>query len=379
MMRGFVTEVRRDETMTPSGPDRSVTITGHDYGKILQVSRITYKANQVLGQRLLSYFKLFVNYGVGAKPDQDASGFVKSVLQKVINPFLADMFGSSTGDTSPIMTILADTSVTGGLVSPMGVNAWPGGTIYDLLSYYGDVGPWNELFIEDRSDGPYLVYRPNPFKDPSGGFIQAGASPTVVPVTDKELVALSATRTDAAVANYYWVQMQNYALVDDMRFQVTAATAEPDSIYLDNYPNSDPKLYGFREMEIQTQQGPRVDGQKQSDIERANGVVDTFLGEKRRVIRETNRDNVVFEAGGMRLRGNENVKAGTIISLTRGHQQSAAEYYAVAVSHTFVPFQSYMTAVEFERGTGFIKRIQENAGAGGGPYLTETNLGGVYG
>jgi hypothetical protein len=171
--------------------------------------------------------------------------------------------------------------------------------------------------------------------------------------------------------------MQSYSLNDDKRFQSMMASAIPHSIYLADYPNSDPKLYGFRQMVVQTQQGPRVDGQKQTEQERRNGIAMTFLNEKRRVLLESNRDNVVFESGSMRLRGNEKIKAGMIVNLSRGNQ-AASEYYAVGVTHNFSPFQSYVTVIEFERGAGFIKRIQDNGGAGGGPYLSELSLGGLY-
>jgi hypothetical protein len=40
------------------------------------------------------------------------------------------------------------------------------------------------------------------------------------------------------------------------------------------------------------------------------------------------------------------------------------------VQHDFVPFGGYTTTVQFERGTGFIDRVQQNA-----PYFSELAQG----
>jgi hypothetical protein len=391
MMRGFVTEVGRSEEMEGGGEDarpvRRVIITGQDYGKILQINQIAYLPNAVTGQLLLTYFKLFVNYGIGANPNQDASAFVSDVITKAVIPFLADMRSTAQASgvaqgISPIMDILVDAVVQGGVVSPFGANQWPGGTIYDLLAYYGDIGAWNELFIEDREDAPHLVYRPTPFKDATGKFVQEpyistpSTRPTINVVSDAELVALKSSRTDAGVANYYWVDNPSYQLVQAPILQ-TAQSAPKDTFFLSDYPNSSPFLYGFRPMMVQTQQGGRFDGQKEAVFNAQQGDAVSFVAAKRATLMANNRDNVVFESGDMRLRGNEAIKAGSIVRLVRGGGFTA-EYYAHTVQHEFVPFRSYVTTVSFDRGTGFIERTQHGNGADS-PYLAEMSPGGVYG
>jgi hypothetical protein len=81
-----------------------------------------------------------------------------------------------------------------------------------------------------------------------------------------------------------------------------------------------------------------------------------------------NRDNIVFESGSMRLKGNESIKAGTYIQYQPGNVPGM--YYVVAVEHDYTPFGSYFTTVQFERGTGFIGRVQQEAGSAS-PYLAE--------
>ncbi len=402
MMRGFVTDIARSEEMVGSGTDarpvRQVLITGQDYGKILLINQVAYLPNMVTGQQLLTYFKLFVNYRSGinpssANPAQDASAFVSDVINKAVNPFLAAMITAATANgvaqgVSPILSIQVDATVQNGIVSPFGTNEWPGGTIYDLLRYYGDVGPWNELYVEDREDAPYLVYRPLPFKDTEGNFIQSPTEqPTLNVITDVELVSLRVGRSDTGVANYYWVDNQSYQLVQAPILQAAIATSsQADLLYLADYPNSSPQLYGFRRMMAQTQQGPRFDGLPAAQFNQESGTAIDFVNAKRATLIANNKDAVVFEEGAMHLRGNEAIKPGSFVRLLRGTENTGgtvsggftAEYYAHTVQHEFVPFRSYVTTVHFDRGTGFIQRIQRGNGVDA-PALAEMSPDGVYG
>lgn len=132
---------------------------------------------------------------------------------------------------------------------------------------------------------------------------------------------------------------------------------------------------------IQTQQGARLDGlPRQVQDERWPDAID-FINRRRATILEQNRDNVVFESGSIGLRGNEAIRAGSYVKLIRGTDVvgaalgggSLAEYYAARVAHAFLPFRSFTTTVTFDRGTGFIERVQKAA-----PYLEEIAAGGVY-
>ena len=59
VMRGFVSSVNRDMSMGADGrPTRAVTITGADYGKVLEMIQIRYLPNYVIGQNLLTVLNL---------------------------------------------------------------------------------------------------------------------------------------------------------------------------------------------------------------------------------------------------------------------------------------------------------------------------------
>jgi len=382
VMRGLVSEVRRQQSMGADGPDRSVVITGQDYGKILQIMQIAYLPNEVTGQNLLTYLSFFVNYGVDAIPNQPAAHFFDQVNTKVITKFLDGMraaSGAAPGQ-SPIVNITLDATVGDGVVCPIGTINTYEGTLGGLLAHYGDVGPWNEMFVEDRETGPFLVYRPTPFKDPSGTVIQAGTgavAPAVVSITSDDVVSITQSRSDSDVANYYWVEPAHLNMIPPGMLAVEAAHDQSkDRLYLTDYPNSSPNLYGFRRLQVQSNQGFRVDGQKESVFQTQGGLLIDFVTRRRDVLVQNNRDNVVFESGTMQLKGNESVRAGMTVKLTPQQGGNGDEHYAVQVQHEFLPFRSFMTTVSFERGTGFIRRI--TAGSDNAPYLAEMNVGGVY-
>lgn len=384
IMRGFITSIRRDQVITEEGPRRAVVITGQDYGKILQIMRIVYHMGMPIGVNLISAFKLTASYNVEAKLFDDAAEFVEEIVEKIVLPFLKDMRSEATeegvGDSSPVEDILVEATYgANGSVSPFGANQWDGGTIYDLLAYFGDVGPWNELFIEDREDAPYLVYRPTPFRNLKGELIQdAAVEPLTVDVNDVELMAYSIERTDAAVGNYYWVEAPRYTLPSGVLLRLTALDGGmPPSPYLKDYRNSAPEFYGTRMVETTSQQGIRTDGLPEAEHDESNDEGVKLLADKRRVLIENNRDNVVFEQGTMQLRGNERIKAGCYVRLTRTGGL-VANHYAYQVNHDFVWGGAFTTSIVFERGTGFVERIQREGGKES-PYLAELNPRGTYG
>lgn len=369
VMRGFVTDVRRTESMGGDGrPQRAVVVGGQDYGKIWQIIQINYFAGYLVGQSFISDFKLFEQFGVGYETTLAPADFIKQVVEKIINAYLDKLMPKNS--TMP-RSIGMDTAVTGGTVSP-GIQSQEG-TIFELLRGFGDVGPWNELFIEDRADGVYCVYRPNPYLDvTTDEKIQADApAPVYIDIGDVDLIALAVSRSDANVGNFYWVDSPRFNLItDSYRRQAATAEAKDPTVVLDKYPNSQVDLYGIRLMRATTSQGgtdmkTHNTGGKAADMQTLEKSAAGWIDGRRRVLVESNRDNIIMESGTMRLRGNPDVKPGRYIRLRRG--EFVATYYVVQAEHEFIPFGGFFTNVQFTRGTGFVKRIT----SGGSPYLSE--------
>ncbi|WP_433703735.1 hypothetical protein [Paraburkholderia sacchari] len=380
MMRGFVSQVQRMEGMSAAGkPTRGVVITGHDYGKILQMMQIFFMPNAPEdAAAMITSFPFFAKYGDFANI-MEAGLFVQAVFDKVVNPYLANM-AKNAASANAVMPISTDIQVTGAQVSPFGVGTFDGGTVDALVKSHADVGAWNEFFIEDREAGPFAVYRPNPFRDVASGEylmpVAADKEPMIVDIDRSDVVSMTVSRTDAHVANYFWADCPRFLVVYDSTARMLAFQSADDSapFYVKNYGNVDPALYGVRKMEETTQQAgmgetDNGNGTQYGPPRNAsmNGALD-WINNRRQQLFDQNKDNVVLESGSMRLKGRESIKAGRYLRLTHGAMQS--DYYIVGVTHDFTPFGSYFTEVQFERGTGFVDRIQ-SAGGQQAPYYSE--------
>lgn len=369
IMRGFVTQVARQEAIGSDGrPQRSVVLSGQDYGKIWQIIQINYHAGYLVGQNFISGFALFEQFGVGNKTVQSSADFIRQVVENIINPFLDKMMPANA--TLP-RALFPDVTVTEGTVSP--AIQTQQGTIYELLRNFGDVGPWNELFMEDREDGVYLVYRPNPYLTATApaNLIQDGApDPVYIDVSAEDVMSIAVTRSDADVANYFWVSSARFNLVNQAYQKQEASASGDATVILADYQNCSVALYGTRILELQTQQGAtdsttQNTGAAAADIEKGQQTEVDWMSDRRRIVSESNKDNILFERGTMRMRGNEQLKAGAYLRLKRGDMTSI--YYIVQVEHAYEPFQGFFSSVQVERGTGFIERVKrENS-----PYMAE--------
>ncbi|WP_433704426.1 hypothetical protein [Paraburkholderia sacchari] len=372
LMRGFVSRVDRNETISPDGrPQRSVTISGQDYGKLWQIMQILLMPGLVIGQDYLSAFKLFVRFGVGFQTALKASDFVQQVINKIVNPFLKSLMPANTLNPAVIKT---DISVANGVVDVGGAQSQQG-TIYNLLSYFGDVGVFNELYLEDREDGVYCVYRPNPFKDINGNVIQPDApNPTPVDIDASDVIALNVSRSDENVSNYYWLRSAKFELVDDITRRLFALqSADEPSVDLSKYANSAEQFYGERVMLSETQMGGNdvttFNSGQPANIQATRGAsMAEWITNRREILVRQNKDNVLLESGTARIRANENIKPGSYVRIVRG--TFSAVYYVPEVELNFIPYQGLFQTLKLERGTGFIERVKAGAGVQS-PYLAE--------
>jgi len=366
VMRGFISEVRRSETMGADGkPQRGVILVGQDYGKIWQILQIHHLPRYVIGQDLISGFKLFERYGVGFKTVNTSHEFIKAVHEKIINKYLKEMMPEGTKNPTEIKTspyVVDDgsaTSITGTQNSE--------GTLYELMKTYTDVGIWNELYTEDREDGVYVVFRPSPTLKLDGKTkIQPKApDPEIVDIPEHHVISLNVSRTDANVANFYWVRAPRFDMNSDVYRQLFAAGADKETVLLDEYPNSAAALYGLKTMYGESMTGPSNvktfnSGLPQKEEETRVKSVFEWLNERRKAMVEQNKDNVVLEQGSMRVFGNEKIRAGMYVRLNRGAFK--ALYYITQVEHNYVPFNGFMSTLTVERGLGFVERSKMGGG-----------------
>jgi len=376
VMRGFITRVRRSEVMTSSGvPSRAITISGHDYGKLWQMLQILYLPGYIVGADYLSDFRLFEKFGGGLQTGELTKEFMKKVFDLILNPYLDKLMPSTS--TMP-REVKMDIAVKRGTTSLTGSqNAT--GTLFSILATYCDVGIWNELFMEDRDDGVYLVFRPNPARavgvDGKSAVIDTDAPDLpVLDISANDIDQLNLERSDQNVANYYWVRAPRWDMITDVYRKQYAIRDDDKTVLLKDYPNSNEGLYGIRLMEVETQTGGEglvnyTSGQNEQQQGERDTSINDWINDRRRLLVEWNKDNVVLEEGNARIIGNEQVRAGTFVRLHRG--SIAYEVYVVQVDHDYTPFIGYFTTLTVVRGMGFVERAKREGGPDS-PYLAET-------
>jgi hypothetical protein len=379
VMRGFVSSISRNEAMDDSGkPTRNVVISGQDYGKLWQLIQVfPLWARVTQSVSYLSHLQIFEQWGLGDPTVLSANAFVTAGITAAVNAMLAAIL-------QPEMviprTVLTETIEGQGYnVSIQSVTAADSGTVYELLKRFADVGTWNELFMDDRPDGVYCVYRPYPAiqaggTPAAGPFIRPIANPIdVFNIAYADVQAISVTRSDSNIANFYWVPAAAMDMVNAPQVAVALDPAQSPYMIQRDYGNCSAQLYGDRQMEAEALTFPATvtsgtSGQSKQEIETAQPEFISYVGNLQQYLALTNRDNVLFEQGTILIKGNPNVRAGTFVTIKRGSMQSS--YYVRGVAHSFVPFASFTTTLTVERGTGFIDRISASA-AQGAPYSAE--------
>lgn len=481
MMRGFVSDIERSQSMGSDGkPRRTIHVTGHDYHKILQIIQIYNMPATPDVANLISSFPMFSKYGEAFNV-KGSTAFVMSVLTNIVNAYIDNMnkpsaippgqtaqqqmaalvaqvnannaqaqsllnqanaalamgnqplqqsllqqaqaalvpnqalaaqyntIKASVGTTLPaesLLAVAADIQVPDALVSAQ-LGAFNGGTIQQLFEEYLDIGPFNEFFIEDRDAGawgpagPYAVYRPAPLLgavsrvplQPIQDSMTTGVStdselyPTAncVSITTDSIISITARRSDANVANYFWVDSPRFNMnYDDLTRNYASYETQPGvpPYFIQNYPNVNPALYGLRKMETSTQQGSPAETNNGNGTPAGSGryanrdAFFSWIDNRRNLLIALNEDNVMLEDGSMHLAGNERIRAGTYVKVRYGATPNnpggdiQSLYYAHSVTHVFEPFGNYLTEVEYDRGTNFVDRITQSAG-GVSPYYAE--------
>lgn len=365
---GVISNIQRDESMGSDGkPQRSVIISGQDWGKFLQVIQDKYIKGNPLGLNWLTSIVMEDHHGIKFSV-LPAGEVMKQLVEKVANPFLA-RFSSPA-----IKPFLIDVSGAdpNDKVMPQGYQSMPMGTLWEFMKKYGDLGPFYELFIDDTEDGPKLIYRKPPFNTIDGAPIYGTVSDFVV-IDPRHVTRISVSRSDADVANWCWIEHPRIALWTELDLRLSTYGSNLENVMLTN-PNSDMSLYGIRTLELQSQHGAMIEqGAQQSKIV---SDLNNFLGyftKKTKNLKLANQDNVAFESGTMVIQGNEKVKPGTTVQIARG--DAIVNYYIQSVTQTFNPFKSFTTTAHFVRGRGFIERSTADGFGSSNPYLQEIGRG----
>jgi hypothetical protein len=379
VMRGFVSTVIRQQGMSDRGPQRFITVSGHDFAKVLQIYRVNYLPYTEMSHLALSEFKFFQSFAPDAVgKSMTGNDFVRQVVERIVNPYMADITALANAERLGAKVInqwQAEASIEGS-VSPYAVSSFTDESLYGIMRSVLDIGAFNELYLEDTEEAPVLVVRPIPFKDIGGDFIQGSAES--LDVSSVDVQNMNVSRSDEGVANYFWVPNNRMAMQTNMDQQAIAAHGSIDSFVRLDYLNCDKSFYGVRKMSAETAMGDELEtwsnASRVANLQKETDYALTWQEKRRKLLADMNQDNVVFERGSLRLRGNEAIKAGMYLRFLSGINQSyVGQAYAHTVSHDFLPFNGFFTTVHIDRGTGFIDRAQTP----GSPYLAEIEAQGI--
>lgn len=383
IMRGFVSKIRRSQPMGQDGkPTRKVIVTGQDFGKVWQIMIIYYLQLAAAGDNTLTFMKWFTKYLQTDKmTTQLADSFLADVVNSALNPFLQGITATSK-DNAITQGFKAYCSIEGS-ISPFSMTAFSDVSLHSMLATLLDVGAFNELFIEDNEKEISLILRPNPFMDldgnaignrPALGWPGGTDAQIVIPLDDVQ--DIDSARSDEGVANWFWTANTKLVMVDDVVMMLLAQQSTGTLDYR-QYKNSAESRFGFRKMHVEYKLGSN------SEVPDSNTGTHSAINDnqltpiewakaKRKLLADLNQDNVMFESGMMRLRGNEAIRAGRFVKLQQGGANES-QFYVVSVDHDYMPYQGFFTTINYERGTGFNDR-SKNLGQ---PYFKELDTGGI--
>jgi len=250
--------------------------------------------------------------------------------------------------------------------------------------------PWRELFVRDVNV-PTLVYRPAPWLDLEGNFVQdvSGMPLTTWPVKEDMIIGSTLMRTEQQLLNYFFTFPDAYgafaALVKETPRPFEGFFSQ-DNPYLEDKPfdpTTIPNLgdgarplladyhrYGFRPAEFSS---PYLDWARNTKADTIpSRIADARVqGQEwnRRVMRAF-RYNHLVENGALTLRGDERLQAGDYLRLVDrgrdlvggvGLKTEGPRYYIESVVHQFAqgtqPHDGhFITSCEVSFGRGHLTR-----------------------
>lgn len=146
------------------------------------------------------------------------------------------------------------------------------------------------------------------------------------------------------------------------------------------YPNTAKKYYGVRAMYADSVMSPDdvtsvSSGLEQNPQEQRRGYMLDWINDRRGIMIQSNKDNVVLEFGALSMKGGptrdnstDALRSGDYLTVLDGKITWSA--YIMSVQDNFIPYNSYSTSLEFARGTGFAERVS-STGGGVSPWLKE--------
>lgn len=374
VMRGFVSQVSRSESIANGVPQRSIVVSGHDYGKIWQTAQVYYLNNSAVGDNIVHSLKFFEKYAEATDARlRTAEEFVNLFVKEMFNKYLERL--TALVDKRAEMPTSAKSKVNiQGVVCPFGVGTAQDMSFYQLLARFLDVGQFNELYLDDTEDEVVLVARRQPLINADGSSDDAELESLEIGLGD--VVSSQLSRSDFGVYNIFEVECTRIVTIDQNTYRTYSMESKTGSPLQLNTLNQEAAMFGERRLNGSiTLNNPALEPGDAEKKEKRGGEVaktEDWVAQSRQRLIDLNRDASVFESGSLRLKGTAKLRAG--MQLRVRHSDSlTVSYYVPAVSQEYMPGAGFFTTAQVERGNGFIL----SAGLDRAPDLARRDLRGV--
>lgn len=403
VMRGFVDVVEDRFTIEGGRPVRRIAVLGRDYGKLLLTTRLywhdAFSEHLELFQRWQAAQAALLGWGAEELDLNDPAAlpgepnlprphappgrgtryrvqFTPGEMQRLIwNGFMAprleDLTRRYAGDV-PVPALAfeqGDDEDTLRTIDPVFVDraVQPFIDVWSLMRRYQH-DPWRELFFDEGEEGPLLRYRPAPWLDLNGDYVQGrAASVDEWQLEADQIIDYALARSDAAIANLFLTRPQGFDAF------AMAAKAYPEvgtglegvlggerlkgNPYLVDTDDQGYRLHGLRVMEVAT---PFFDVDQ--DL-RATTIAERIT----EIVRQGKAANIALarahdhgawlEAGHLTIRGDERIRPGHYVK----QPERGARLYVEGVAHHFRQGTqpgdgTFRTVLEVGRGRGHIAR-----------------------
>ncbi len=359
VMRGMVTDTSLEESLWEGGkPARKVTVRGGDYGNIWRMVQIHFLKGTDISQYLLQIsgqgLKEKVPYTVltsGQFVQYLNDMVVNKFIERLDNPLFIPMSVDSSG---------ADPSDA---VYPQGVQVNPQGTLWSQLQLHGNLGPFYECFIDDTESATTLVYRKPAYKQldaaGNGAYIFPTTSAESITIIPEDVIALTRARSEHDVSNWYFVQRGRGDWLPSINNKINSIIGDGSFLSKATYDNCAEILFGFRALEVDTNHGsmlvPMISGAKEPEHIASSDENVSYMKKQIKYLQDCNVDNVMFESGSLRCKGNAVYRPGRYAEI---QWRNGVKFtgYVNTVTHVFEPMRSFTTTLQYIRGTEFFSK-----------------------
>jgi len=337
LIRGFVSSIRREESIGGGTPSRRVLVTCQDVGKLWMTTMLHFLWYPQEQAQLLTGYGLYVKY-LGASPkNMHGTEFLSKIVGILDDQLRTMLSGSALG-----MSLAAAGEGTG--VVPCNAYMLTTDTsFYAFLSQQLDRGAWYELWMDDVGYGDVQVRWRELWSGPDSG----------ITLTLDDLQSIIVWRDDSRVSNWYWASPLGGAMLDQLNQMIEAERVGFAVQDGRTYTQSAEKFFGWRKLEVRFSLMPpgwatNASAPFKDQYLQGQPQMTDWIADRTAALKRLNQDNVRLESAVVRCAGNENLRPGTWVTLMKA--TIPFRYYVTKVEHEITLWASFVTVLSLERG-----------------------------